>query len=400
MLYETVRRADRRRGRARRAADYVTFTSASTVRYFLDGAGGSAARPRSSRSARRRPRRCARRGCEPHVEADAAHARRPGRGARRRRARADAPGHAAHRLRDADEFVGVLHAVIARIAPGAQVIDLAHGIRRQDVVARRAGAGATLPYAPAGVHLAVVDPGVGGRAARGRAAHGRGGPAAGRARQRAAPAGGRRASAASRRPSRSPLALAARAGVGHVPRPRPVRAGRGPARGGRAARRGRRRRSTPPTWSRLELPAPRRSARPSIAPSPASTASATSRSTPPRPTSPPRSCGGRRGARAAGRAGRAGDRVRRPWRGTCDVRRRRRRARRSCYEDASGAVAVALNARRRRGGSRRAPPATRVRARARRERARPPAAAPARRPGRPTTVRASSRPPARRTARS
>jgi S-adenosylmethionine hydrolase len=60
-----------------------------------------------------------------------------------------------------DEFAGVCRAVIARIAPDARVIDLTHGIRRHDV---RDGAIAlvnALPFAPAGVHLAVVDPGVG-----------------------------------------------------------------------------------------------------------------------------------------------------------------------------------------------------------------------------------------------
>jgi S-adenosyl-L-methionine hydrolase (adenosine-forming) len=30
----------------------------------------------------------------------------------------------------ADEFVGVLHGVIARICPDAHVIDLSHGVRR------------------------------------------------------------------------------------------------------------------------------------------------------------------------------------------------------------------------------------------------------------------------------
>jgi S-adenosyl-L-methionine hydrolase (adenosine-forming) len=61
-----------------------------------------------------------------------------------------------------DEFVGVCHGVLAREAPGARVIDLTHGIPRHDV---RAGALAllrALPYTPPGVHLAVVDPGVGG----------------------------------------------------------------------------------------------------------------------------------------------------------------------------------------------------------------------------------------------
>ena len=60
-----------------------------------------------------------------------------------------------------DEFAGVCRAVIARIAPEARVIDLTHGIRPH-AIAEGAGALArALPFAPAGVHLAVVDPGVG-----------------------------------------------------------------------------------------------------------------------------------------------------------------------------------------------------------------------------------------------
>ncbi|MBA3326776.1 MAG: SAM-dependent chlorinase/fluorinase [Solirubrobacterales bacterium] len=60
-----------------------------------------------------------------------------------------------------DDFVGVCHGVIARIAPRARIIDLTHGIARHDVrsgalVLRRA-----LPFMPPGVHLAVVDPEVG-----------------------------------------------------------------------------------------------------------------------------------------------------------------------------------------------------------------------------------------------
>jgi hypothetical protein len=60
-----------------------------------------------------------------------------------------------------DDFVGVCHGVIAGICPGATVIDLTHGIARGDV---RAGALILrngLRYVPRGVHLAVVDPGVG-----------------------------------------------------------------------------------------------------------------------------------------------------------------------------------------------------------------------------------------------
>lgn len=61
-----------------------------------------------------------------------------------------------------DEFVGVCHAVIARIAPGTQVIDLSHGVAPHDV---RAGAlilAECLRFAPPdSVGLGVVDPGVG-----------------------------------------------------------------------------------------------------------------------------------------------------------------------------------------------------------------------------------------------
>ena len=62
----------------------------------------------------------------------------------------------------ADDFVGVCHGVIARLAPQARVIDVTHGVARHDVrsgaiVLRRA-----LPYCPPGIHLAVVDPEVGG----------------------------------------------------------------------------------------------------------------------------------------------------------------------------------------------------------------------------------------------
>ncbi len=60
-----------------------------------------------------------------------------------------------------DEFVGVVHGVIARIAPEVRVIDVGHDFPRGDV---RSGALALLraiQYLPQGVALAVVDPGVG-----------------------------------------------------------------------------------------------------------------------------------------------------------------------------------------------------------------------------------------------
>jgi S-adenosyl-L-methionine hydrolase (adenosine-forming) len=60
-----------------------------------------------------------------------------------------------------DEFAGVCRAVIAKIAPDARVIDLTHGIRRHDVREGAIALANSLHFAPAGIHLAVVDPGVG-----------------------------------------------------------------------------------------------------------------------------------------------------------------------------------------------------------------------------------------------
>ncbi|HEX7083016.1 MAG TPA: SAM-dependent chlorinase/fluorinase [Gaiellaceae bacterium] len=61
-----------------------------------------------------------------------------------------------------DDFVGTCHGVIARIAPDARVIDLTHGIPPQAVLQGAVVLQATLRYLPVGVHLCVVDPGVGG----------------------------------------------------------------------------------------------------------------------------------------------------------------------------------------------------------------------------------------------
>ena len=61
-----------------------------------------------------------------------------------------------------DDFVGTCHGVIARIAPDARVIDVTHGIPPTQVLQGALVLSSTLPYMPVGIHLAVVDPGVGG----------------------------------------------------------------------------------------------------------------------------------------------------------------------------------------------------------------------------------------------
>ena len=62
----------------------------------------------------------------------------------------------------ADEFVGVCHGVIARIAPEARVIDVTHGIPAMNVAHGGAVLASAVRYMPAdAVYLAIVDPGVG-----------------------------------------------------------------------------------------------------------------------------------------------------------------------------------------------------------------------------------------------
>ena len=63
----------------------------------------------------------------------------------------------------ADDFAGTCRGVIARVAPGVSVIDVTHGLPRGNVLAGALVLRNTLPYMPDhAVHLAVVDPGVGG----------------------------------------------------------------------------------------------------------------------------------------------------------------------------------------------------------------------------------------------
>ena len=61
-----------------------------------------------------------------------------------------------------DAFVGTCHAVMKRIAPGLDVIDLTHGIAPQQVLEGALALHDAAPYLPAAaIVLAVVDPGVG-----------------------------------------------------------------------------------------------------------------------------------------------------------------------------------------------------------------------------------------------
>ena len=61
-----------------------------------------------------------------------------------------------------DDFVGTCHGVIAVIAPEARVIDLTHGIDPQAVLQGALVLRNAIRHTPVGVHLAVVDPDVGG----------------------------------------------------------------------------------------------------------------------------------------------------------------------------------------------------------------------------------------------
>jgi S-adenosylmethionine hydrolase len=60
-----------------------------------------------------------------------------------------------------DEFAGVVKAVIRDLAPHATVIDLTHEIPPHDIRAGSLALARCIQYVPAGVVLAVVDPGVG-----------------------------------------------------------------------------------------------------------------------------------------------------------------------------------------------------------------------------------------------
>ena len=62
-----------------------------------------------------------------------------------------------------DEFVGVCHGVMLKIAPDLKVIDLHHNILRQDIRHGAVVLKQSVPFLPDSVHLAVVDPSVGSK---------------------------------------------------------------------------------------------------------------------------------------------------------------------------------------------------------------------------------------------
>src|SRR5262245_59519083 len=61
-----------------------------------------------------------------------------------------------------DDFVGTCHGVMKRIAPDAQIIDITHGIPPTSILQGALVLANTIGFMPIGVHLAIVDPGVGG----------------------------------------------------------------------------------------------------------------------------------------------------------------------------------------------------------------------------------------------
>ncbi len=62
-----------------------------------------------------------------------------------------------------DGYVGALKGVVLSLAPQATLVDIAHGVPARDVAAGAVALAQAAPLFPAGtIHVAVVDPGVGG----------------------------------------------------------------------------------------------------------------------------------------------------------------------------------------------------------------------------------------------
>ena len=63
-----------------------------------------------------------------------------------------------------DSYVSVMKGAIAQINPTIMLIDITHQIPPQDIGSGRFALMTAVPYFPLGtVHVAVVDPGVGGK---------------------------------------------------------------------------------------------------------------------------------------------------------------------------------------------------------------------------------------------
>jgi S-adenosyl-L-methionine hydrolase (adenosine-forming) len=60
-----------------------------------------------------------------------------------------------------DPSAAICRAVVLGICPDAEVLDLAHDVRKYAIAEGALSLWAALPYVPVGVHVAVVDPGVG-----------------------------------------------------------------------------------------------------------------------------------------------------------------------------------------------------------------------------------------------
>lgn len=60
-----------------------------------------------------------------------------------------------------DGFVAACHGVSSQIAPNTRIIDITHLVPQGDIRRGAAVLAQTVPYIPAAVHVAVVDPGVG-----------------------------------------------------------------------------------------------------------------------------------------------------------------------------------------------------------------------------------------------
>ena len=62
-----------------------------------------------------------------------------------------------------DPFAGIMKGVVSAIDPAATIIDLTHGVAPQDVTGGALALAAAVDFFPGGaIHVAVVDPGVGG----------------------------------------------------------------------------------------------------------------------------------------------------------------------------------------------------------------------------------------------